>query len=286
MKAWCPALLLLTALLIVPASGGTPVPLRDGRLDAVHSFAFAIGSGDLSGNLASRYASYDLVIVDGEDVTARQIAKLHAAGKLVLGYLDVGTIEPYRSWFRSAKPYRLGYWQEWGEWYADVAARGYRDLLVRRVAPTMLRKHLDGLFLDNVDMVETHPHLKRGMVELVSRLARLVHGRHGFLFAQNGADIMGPMLRYLDGWNREDVSFTYDFKHKRYVPVDAADAAMARKELLRMRSRGLLTLATDYVAANDEADAARAAVTACSVGALPFESNIGLTHIPPVAPTC
>jgi hypothetical protein len=286
MKASFPAVLLLIALLVVPASSATPIPLRNDRLAAVHSFAFAIGSGDLSGNLATRYASYDLVIVDGEDVTARQIAKLHAAGKLVLGYLDVGTIEPYRSWFRRAKPYRLGYWKDWGEWYANVGARGYRDLLVRRVAPTMLRKHLDGLFLDNVDMVETHPRLKRGMAELVSGLARLVHGRQGFLFAQNGADIMGPMLRYLDGWNREDVSFTYDFGHKRYVRVHAADAAAARRELLRMRSRGLLTLATDYVAANDEADAAQAAATACSVGALPFESNIDLTRIPPAAPTC
>jgi hypothetical protein len=286
MRARPPILLLLVALLVVPASSATTVPLRNPRLDAVHSFAFAIGSGDLSGNLATRYASYDLVIVDGEDVTARQVAELHAAGKVVLGYLDVGTIEPYRSWFRRAKPYRLGYWHDWGEWYANVAARGFRDLLVRRVAPTMLRKRLDGLFLDNVDMVETHPHLKRGMFKLVSRLARLVHGRHGLLFAQNGADIMRPMLPYLDGWNREDVSFTYDFGHKRYVRVHAADAAAARKELRYMRSRGLLTLATDYVAANDEADAVRAAVTACSTGALPFESNIDLTRIPPVAPTC
>jgi uncharacterized protein (TIGR01370 family) len=279
-------LMLLLLALLVPASSAASVPLRNQRLDSVHSFAFAIGSGDLSGNLATRYASYDLVVVDGEEATARQIAELHAGGKIVLGYLDVGTIEPYRSWYRQAKPYRLGYWQDWGEWYANVSARGYRDLLVRRVAPKMLGKGLDGLFLDNVDMVETHPHLRRGMLKLVSRLGELVHRRHGFLFAQNGADVMGPLLPYLDGWNREDVTFTYDFKHKRYVRVGAADAAEARKELRHMRSRGLLTLSTDYVAANDAADAARAAATACSVGALPFVSNIDLTRIPPAAPLC
>jgi len=100
------------------------------RLAAVHTWAFAIGSGTLSGDIAHRYAGYDLVVVDGQEVTRTQISKFHGAGVLVLGYLDAGTIEPYRPWFRRAKQYRLDYWKQWGEWYANVNAPGFRKLVV------------------------------------------------------------------------------------------------------------------------------------------------------------
>jgi endo-alpha-1,4-polygalactosaminidase (GH114 family) len=240
------------------------------RLAAVHRWAFAIGTGTLSGNLAHRYAGYDLVVVDGQEVTPRQVRTLHRAGALVLGYLDVGTIEPYRPWYPRAKPYRLDYWKEWGEWYANVDAAGYRRLM-RSVATRMLRKGLDGLFLDNTDMVETHPKQASGMRKVVARLAALVHARGGFLFAQNGADVDGPFLRYLDGWNREDVG------------TDPA----APRELRTMRARGLLTLATGYVASSRNTRAIRRDVAiACRAGALPFVSNLELTRIPQTPPHC
>jgi len=191
------------------------------------------------------------------------VAALHAGGALVLGYLDAGTIEPYRPWFRRAKPYRLDYWKQWGEWYANVDARGYRKLLLG-VATGFERKGLDGLFLDNSDMIETHPKQAPGMRRLVARLAQLVHGRGGFLFAQNGADVDGPILRYLDGWNREDIG---------------TDASAVR-DLRAERAHGLLTLATGYVKRASSPAVRRDIKLACRAGALPFVSNLELTRIP------
>lgn len=272
----------LAAALVAAAPAAALPP----RLAAVHTWAFAIGTGDLSGGVSARFAPYDLVVVDGEEATARQVAALRAAGKVVLAYLDVGTIEPGRSWYPAAKRYRLDYWSDWGEWYANVDASGLRALIAGRIAPGMLAKGFDGLFLDNVDMLETHPRQRPGMTALVRSLARLVHRRGGFLFAQNGEDVIGPLLPLLDGWNREDVSATYDFAAKRYVAVQPADSAAATKALRALRTRGLLTLATDYVAAGDAAGAARAVSTACAAGALPFVSDIDLTRIPAQPPRC
>ncbi len=263
------AAVVLAAVAVVSAAGGRARALPP-RLAAVHTWAFAIGNGTLGGDLARRYASYDLVVVDGQEVTRAKVAALHRDGALVLGYLDVVTIEPFRPWYRRAKPYRLDYWKQWGEWYADVDAAGYRRL-VGSLAVGMLRKRLDGLFLDNTDMVESHPGQASGMRTLVARLAALAHGRGGFLFAQNGADVDGPFLRYLDGWNREGVG------------TDRA----APRELRRMHARGLLTLATGYVArARDTAAIRRDVGIACRAGALPFVSNLELTRIPPRPAHC
>jgi endo-alpha-1,4-polygalactosaminidase (GH114 family) len=275
--------LALTMLVALPASGAAP---RNPRLGHVHTWAFAIGDGDLAGNLARRYAAYDLVVVDGEGATARQIATLRSAGKIVLGYLDVGTIESHRSWYPLLKPYRLAFWSDWAEWYANVAKPGFRHAIVARIAPALLRKRFDGLFLDNTDMIEAYPGQTAGMRALVRALSGLVHARRGLLFAQNGESSIGPLVRYYDGWNREDVTATYDFAGNRYVLQPPGATAAAQQALRRIAAAGLLVLATDYTASHDTASAALAVGDACAAGALPFVSDIGLTRVPAVPARC
>ena len=76
----------------------------------------------------------------------------------MLAYLSVGTIEKWRGWFDDIKRYRLEPWQDWkDEWFADVSKPGLRRIIVRRIAPGILDKGFDGLFLDNVDMIEPPP---------------------------------------------------------------------------------------------------------------------------------
>jgi len=260
----------LIALLLLPAPAAA-----DRSLDGVDSWAPALGSGMLEGDYRTRFAPFDLIVVDGEEATRAQVAALRRDGKIVLGYLSIGTIESYRSWYRAARRYRLDLWGDWGEWYADVRAPGFRRLIVRKVAPRIRRKGFDGLFLDNVDMVESHPRRKRGMRLLVRSLAR---SRDDVLMAQNGEDSIGPVLRYLDAWNREDVTSTYDFDRRRYVRVPAADTRSAQNALRRIKSRGLLVTSIDYT---DDGNVEREAVAnSCAAGAVPFVSNIELTRIP------
>jgi uncharacterized protein (TIGR01370 family) len=266
----------LVALAAAPAANATP---KDARLRAVETWAFAIGDGARA-KVLRRPAAFDLVVVDGEDVTGAQVRKLRRRGAIVLGYVSVGTIESYRWWYRAASPYKLELWGDWGEWYADVAQAGFRNLIAGRVAPRMLRKRLDGLFLDNTDMIETHPAQRAGMRALVARLGRLVHRRSKLLFSQNGEDSIGPSLRHYAGWNREDVSWTYDFGRKRYVRVGSADRASALAAVRRIKARGLLVTTTDYLPAGRRHAALQAIRASCRAGALPYVSNIGLSRVP------
>jgi len=255
------------------------------RLAAVEDWAFAISTDVDSDARVAQLAPFDLIVVDGEQTGAARVAQLRAAGAVVLGYLSVGTIERYRSWYRRAKPHRLELWGDWGEWYADVRDRRFRGLISNRVAPKLMGRGLDGLFLDNVDMVDGHPKQRRGMFRLVRALSRLVHARGGFLFAQNGARAIKPVWGALDGWNREDVSWTWDFERRRYRAQSANEVSAASAELRRLADAGLLVTATDYTAAGDAA-AADSIANACAAGALPYVSNISLTRIPAVPLFC
>jgi polysaccharide biosynthesis protein PelA len=277
---------LAIALILAAGTGSAGAAPSDPRLASVKSFAFAIGTGDLDGDVASRYAPFDLVVVDGEEATASKVAAIERGGAIVLAYLDVGTIERGRFWYPRAKPYRMELWGDWGEWYARVSARGYRDLIASTVAPALLRKGFDGLFLDNTDMIESHPRQVDGMRRLVKRLSRRAHNGGGLLFSQNGEDSIGPTLAYYDGWNREDVTWTYDFDRRRYVHQSAADVRWAKRAIRGIAAEGLLVTATDYVAAGDPRAADEAVANACAAGAVPFVSNIWLTRIPAKAYTC
>lgn len=273
-----PVRLALLVLLALAVAGPAPTGATElDRLAGVHMFALALSDQAAASDLSG----YDLVVVDG-DTPAKRVRQLRAGGAIVLGYLDVGTIEPYRSWYKAAKPYRLDYWPDWGEWYADVAKQGFRDLIVKRVAPRVLGRGFDGLFLDNVDMIVTHRRQAKGMHALVRRLAALP----GYLFAQNGDEVIDSFLPQLDGWNREDVSRTYDFDKRRYVAVPAADRRAAQATLRRVAQQVKLVTATDYVAASDAAAARMARKAACDAGALSYVSDIYLRRVPRPPPTC
>jgi hypothetical protein len=162
----------------------------------------------------------------------------------------------------------------------------YRRFVVRRIARRIENKGFDGLFLDSTDMIELYPRQTGGMVKLVRRLARLVHRRGNYLFTQNGDTVVRRFVPYLDGWNREDVTWTYSFQRRRYFHRRPGAVAAAQAALGRLGAEGLLVTATDYTASGDRAAFDRSVANACQAGAIPFVSNIALTRIPPVPPAC
>jgi uncharacterized protein (TIGR01370 family) len=267
------------------ATATTPPSPSDDRLAQVETFALALGD-PLDSSAAARLAPFDLVVVDGEGATTDLVQALRADGGLVLGYLSVGTVEDGRGWTAAADPYRLERWEDWDEDYADVADPGFRRLMVEQVAPGLLATGVDGLFLDNTDMVIDHPDQAEGMVELVAELASLVHGRGGLVFTQNGDTTVDALLDHLDGWNREDVTSTYSFEDETYEPVSAGDTAAAEATLRRLAEAGLLVTTTDYVADGDDDATGRAVEVACGAGALPFVADIDLTRMPPEPYRC
>lgn len=257
------------------------------RLAAVKDFAFALGLEPNAADTPGRLATYDLVVIDGELATPATVATLRAQGSIVLGYLSVGTIEPYRSWYKRLKRYRLPEtFEEFDEPYADVSRKGFRRQIARRIAPGILAKGFDGLFLDNTDMIEEFKKERAGMRALVRALSALARGRGGFLFSQNGQDSIGPLLPFYDGWNRESVTSTYTFKRKRYLRTTPAQLADAQAALRRISAAGLLVTTADYTAAGDVAAEQASVANSCAAGAIPFVGDIALRRLPAQPLTC
>ena len=264
-----------------PETNAVALLPRDG-LAHVDSWAFAIGDGALDGHaaaVADRLGIFELVVIDAEEATAEEIAALHSRKTLVLAYLSIGTIEPWRSWYAALKPFALDRMSDWDEYYADVSEPGYRRTILG-IASGMLDKGFDGLFVDNVDMVESHPSQVGGMRALVSALSAQTRRRGGLLFAQNGDAFATTLTSLLDGWNREDVTFRHDSDASSYVRVPEDDHETALATIESMRDAGVFVTTTDYVSVSGSADESEALGVARGIGALPYVSDIELERIP------
>ncbi len=264
------------------ASAATPAT----AIRKADTFSLALGA-TLNSTNVKRLATRDLVVVDGDDASKAKVKRLKAKGAIVLGYLSVGTVESWRPWFNLLRDHRLEELGDWpGERYADVSAEAVRTAFVDTIATQLLAKGFDGLFLDNVDMIETHPAQADGMLDLVTRLSAKVHASGGALMAQNGDTIIKPYLPLLDAWNREDPTGTYDFATSKYVATDADGRRSARTAIQLAKAAGLLVTTTDYFATPTDKAAVRAVRISCKVGAVPFIGDIDLKKVAPKAQRC
>lgn len=256
------------------------------KLRQIETFTPALGARLTARNVA-RLSTRDLVVVDGEDASAAQVKRLKRRGAIVLGYLSVGTVESWRSWFSQLKPHRLAPLGDWeGERYTDLSAPAARDALADTIAPDLLAKGFDGLFLDSLDVVEEYPAQAAGALDVVTRLSKRVRDGGGVLMAQNADTVIDPFVPFLDAWNREDPTGTYDFGAKRYLPTDVPGRRLARATVRRLISSGLVVTTTDYYRSPTEHDAKRAVRISCKAGSVPFVGEITLSKVPAKPQRC
>ncbi len=250
------------------AGGSAATTPSTAKLQAARTFAFGLGVKLTTTNVA-RLGRRDLVVVDGEAASPAVVARLHARGALVLGYLSVGSVESWRSWFPLLKPYRLEPLGDWpGERYTNVSDPQARAVLADQIAPQLLAKGFDGLFLDLIDMTEDHPAQMDGMIDTVQRISARVRAGGGVLMAQNGDSVIDRftrLARCLEPGGHH--------RHLRLRPraVCARLTSQRTAALSRPPSTarsGLVVTSTDYFASPRARGAARAVRIACAAGAL------------------
>jgi endo-alpha-1,4-polygalactosaminidase (GH114 family) len=115
---------------------------------------------------------------------------------------------------------------------------------------------------------------------LVQELSALARARGALLFTQNGDEFALSLSPLLDGWNREDVTFGYDFAKGAYVRIPPSDHENALEAIAAMRQAGVLVTTTDYVKTPGSSEEGRAVAVAIDAGALPYVSDIELERIP------
>lgn len=191
---------------------------------------------------------YQTVVIDAEHFTKADIKKLKKKGKTVYTYLSIGSLEDYRSYYKSYKHLAISKYDGWeGEEWVDVSAKSWQKLMLK-CAEEFKKKCVDGFFIDNTDVYYQYKEEKiyKGLVKILTDIKKMntkliING--GDVFVSKYLKENKSLKKIADGVNQEGVFST---------PV--ADKKKAREltkyylaYLKKVSKKGIHIYLTEYV---------------------------------------
>lgn len=168
--------LLVLTLTACAGKGSTPV----------HSQDFGIFLGVSDEDIYDRSRGYELIVTDGQDISAETVQKLKDDRHVVYGYLSIGSLETYRPYYDEFKEIALARYENWpDEYWIDVSDHDWQAFVINTLAPDLKARGFDGVFIDNTDVYYNYPteNTYDGLKEIITGISRL-----GLPIMINGGD--------------------------------------------------------------------------------------------------
>lgn len=130
-----------------------------------------------------KFMNYDVIAFDSD--SHPDLAPLKAAHKILLGYIDLGEAEEFRSYYHdiAQKKLFLGKNPLWaGHHIIDIRKPEWDDYVINVRLPTIISQGFDGILIDALDspleLEEDNPKKYHGMKEGAIRLIKAIRARY------------------------------------------------------------------------------------------------------------
>ena len=135
---------------------------------------------------------YRLVVIDTQYFSAKDIRTLHKKGVKVYTYLNVGSIENFRYYYKKYEYLTIGNYENWEEEkWVDVSNKDWQKFM-GKLSKKLLKKGVDGFFIDNCDVYDYAKTKKnfKGLAKILKKIKRLGKG-----VMINGGDVFVTKYR-------------------------------------------------------------------------------------------
>lgn len=193
---------------------------------------------------------YDLVVIDGYYLDTATIRELKKANGRVYSYLNIGSLESFRSSYSQFKNLILSNYNNWdNEWWVKVSDSRWQDYIADQ-GKILRSKGLDGLFLDNTDIYDHYPseEIYQGLVTMIRSLDRL-----GLPLLINGGDkfvrqaiAQDKLAKLIAGVNQECVFTRIDYKNHKFYASDKKTRSYFQKYLAMIKDQKLKVYLLEY----------------------------------------
>jgi uncharacterized protein (TIGR01370 family) len=247
------------------------------RIKAVESFAVYF-----SNPWRDTLTTFDLVVLDPDNRSTKEIQQLRKQGTLPIAYVNLGEAESYRYFFDQINSdWLLGPNPNWpNHYYVDARKAGWRRLLLNTVIPNIMDKGFQGLFFDMVDtaLPGLYPETKPGMIRLIEDIRQAYPD--DLLIMNNGLFLVDEVHPSLDALIVENVFTRYDFDANRYVKTAQPERDRLVKQLHEHRKNyGLRPFLLNYAGSSDSTFRTYAYLQAQDEDFLTFISTVELDTI-------
>lgn len=199
-----------------------------------------------------RVYGYDLAVIDAQGFTRRDIAKLHKKGQKVYSYLNIGSVETYRSYYKKYEKYTLDVYENWpDERWVDVSAVSWQRFVVDKLAKSLANKGVDGFFLDNADVYYRYPkkEIYSGLVAILEGLKQygldvIING--GDTFVKKAMKTEKDVKSLIAGVNQECVFTNINFDTGAFKKQGKQDTVYYKSYLKACKQKGLEVYLLEY----------------------------------------
>lgn len=155
--------------------------------------------------------SYKKIVIDAQYFSKSEISKLKKSGHTVYSYINLGSVEKFRSYYKTYKKFSLGVYENWtDERWVDVSQQEWQDFIVNDIAKKLIDKGVDGFFVDNCDVYYNFQQEKiyEGVTDILKGLKSygtyvIING--GDTYVQEYAERNNSIDEIMDAVNQETV---------------------------------------------------------------------------------
>ena len=195
--------------------------------------------------------NYEVLVIEPTEFNKDDIKKLHEKNEKIYAYLNIGSLENYRSYYKKFKDKVLGNYEDWeDEYWIDVSDKEWQNLIVNNLGKSIADKGFDGFFIDNCDVYYQFPEEKifDGLCSILSGLRKyhldtIING--GDTFVSKCIDEKNAKEMF-DGVNQECVFTSIDFENKKFGEKSSTDREYFIQYLNKAKMDGLKVFLTEY----------------------------------------
>lgn len=173
---------------------------------------------------------YRTIVIDAQGYSAKTIKKLRKTGHTVYSYINLGSVENYRDYYKDYEDVTLDVYENWeDERWVDVSQKKWQDFISGTLAKKLVKKGIDGFFVDNVDVYYMYHNDKifNGVTTILKNFKAL-----GVDVVVNGGDTYvrqyvkrhGKLEKILNAVAQESVFTTIDWDNNNaFIEQDEGD---------------------------------------------------------------
>lgn len=183
----------------------------------------------LDASQMARFSDYQTLVIDAAYFEKTDIDALKSAGHTVYSYLNIGSLEDFRPYYKRFEADTLAPYENWeGERWMDVSKPEWQAYLCDDLAKTLLGKGVDGFFIDNCDVYFQYPTqpILDGLTLILRNLKATGANTYingGDTFVTEYAKRYGTLADILTGVNQECILSAIDFEHGTFRRALAED---------------------------------------------------------------
>ena len=163
-----------------------------------------------------RFKRYDLIVIDAQYFTKKDIESLHQNGTKVYTYLNIGSVENFREYYKTYEKFTIGKYEHWDEEkWVDVSVPAWQKF-IEQLSKKLFEKGVDGFFIDNWDVYYYAPRksIFEGLTAILQNImtlkkAVIING--GDTYVTEYRERYGAVDHIMTGVNQESVWSGIDF---------------------------------------------------------------------------